>query len=281
LRDIANAVGIVTGASRGIGPVIAGELAAAGVRLALVARSPDGLENTARSIARPGREPLVIPADLAEIVDQKRVVDTVCHNLGAPEILICNAGVEYLTLFQEASVEEIRKVILTNLFGTEALVRLVLPHMLRRRRGHIVVIGSVGGRTAYPYGTVNSSAKHGLVGFTWSLREELRGSGVGVSAVYPTTVSRVGISSRWHGGARPALLGEVSPEAVAAAVLRCIRQDRVEITVAPVIERVADVFSAVSPRLTAWVARTAGVHRYLRAAATNGVSPRESPGGAP
>ncbi|MFD2415484.1 SDR family NAD(P)-dependent oxidoreductase [Amycolatopsis pigmentata] len=277
LRDIAGAVGIVTGASRGIGPVIAAHLADLGVRLALVARSRAGLEKTAQTIARPGREPLIITADLTEIPGQQRVIDTVCQELGPPELLICNAGIEYLTLFHEAPVEAIREVILTNLFGTEALVRVALPHMLRRRRGHIVVIGSVGGRTAYPYATVNCSAKHGLVGFTWSLREELRGSGVGVSAVYPTMVSRVGIAARWNAGGRPALLRTVPPEAVAAAVLRCIRRDRVEITVAPPLERVADVCSAVSPRLTAWMARTAGVYRFLRAAAARTAAEREFP----
>ncbi|WKK23714.1 SDR family NAD(P)-dependent oxidoreductase [Streptomyces olivoreticuli] len=258
------AVGILTGASRGVGPYIAEHLARAGVRLALVARTEDGLRETARRIRHHGHEPLVVPADISDEDDQRRVVDTVAGTLGPPSLLVNNAAVEHISRFQDATIEDIKRVILVNLFGTEALTRLVLPHLLSAGRGHIVTIGSVAGRTAYPYGTVNSSTKHGVVGFTWSLREELRGTGVGVSAVYPTLISDVGISARWQAGRRPPLLGRVGPDEVARAVLKCIRKNKVEITVSPPMEKIADVMGAVSPRLTSWAARHGGVHSYLR-----------------
>lgn len=265
MRELQGAVGIVTGASRGVGPYIARHLAAAGVRLALVARSEEGLRATARDIrTRQGPEPLVVPADVSDEDALQRVVETVRREMGPPALLVNNAAVEHVSRFQEVPVEILRKILLVNLFGAEAMTRLVLPGMLRAGRGHIVNVGSVGGRTAYPYGTVNSSAKHGLVGFTWSLREELRGTGVGVSAVYPTLIADVGISAGWQGGRRPLLLGRATADDVARAVLSCVRHDRVEITVAPVLERIADVVSAVSPRLTSWIARTGGVHSYLR-----------------
>jgi uncharacterized protein len=262
LRD---AVGIVTGASRGVGPFIARQLAEAGVRLALVARSEEGLRGTAEQIAGHGHEPpLVVPADVSDEADQKRIVDTVCRELGLPSLLVNNAALEHMSRFQDVTVEDIKKIILVNLFGTQALTRLILPYLIEADRGHIVNIGSVAGRTAYPYGTINSSTKHGLVGFTWSLREELRGTGVGVSAVYPTLIADVGISARWQAGRRPLLLGRVGPEDVAAAVLTCIRENKVEITVSPAAEKIADVLSAVSPRLACWVARKSGVYSYLR-----------------
>ncbi|MFK0294874.1 SDR family NAD(P)-dependent oxidoreductase [Streptomyces sp. NPDC090442] len=270
MRELSGAVGIVTGASRGVGPVIAERLAREGVRLALVARSEEGLAATARHLRRYGPEPLTVPADVSDEDGQKHIVETVCRELGPPALLVNNAAVERISRFQDVAVEDIRTILMVNLFGTQALTRLVLPHMLAAGSGHIVNIGSVGGRTAYPYGTINSAAKHGLVGFTWSLREELRGTGVGVSAVYPTLVADVGISARWSAGKRPLTLGQVTPQAVAEAVLRCIRKDRVEITVSPVMERIADVFSAVSPRLTAWVARNSGVYSYLREVADVG-----------
>ncbi|MFE6737504.1 SDR family NAD(P)-dependent oxidoreductase [Streptomyces tubercidicus] len=264
MLELNGAVGIVTGASRGVGPVIAEHLAEAGVRLALVARSEDGLRKTAERVRRPGREPLVVPADISDEAGQRLVVNTVCRELGPPELLVNNAGREHLSRFQDASVEDIKKVILVNLFGAEALTRLVLPHLLSAGRGHIVTIGSVAGRTAYPYGTINCSTKHGVVGFTWSLREELRGTGIGVSAVYPTLIADVGISARWRAGRRPALLGQVQPADVARAVLTCIAKNKVEMTVSPVAEKIADVLGAVSPRLASWIARNGGVHSYLR-----------------
>ncbi|MFI1650194.1 SDR family NAD(P)-dependent oxidoreductase [Streptomyces avidinii] len=264
VRELNNVVGIVTGASRGVGPHIAEQLARAGVRLALVARSEEGLRDTAERIGRHGHKPLVVPADISDEKAQRRIVETVRSELGPPALLVNNAGIECITRFQDASIEDIRRVLLVNLFGAEAMTRLVLPYMLEAGRGHVVNIGSVGGRTAYPYATINSSAKHGLVGFTWSLREELRGTGVGVSAVYPTLIADVGISAGWQAGRRPPMLGRVGPDEVARAVLKCIRENRVEITVAPVMEKVADVVSALSPRLTAWIARNGGIYSYLR-----------------
>ncbi|QXJ23787.1 SDR family NAD(P)-dependent oxidoreductase [Actinomadura graeca] len=262
--ELKGAVGIVTGASRGIGPVIARRLAGEGVRLALVARSEGGLREAAGRVARHGPGPLVVPADLRDEDAPRHVVDTVAAELGPPSLLVNNAGVERVGRFADADAAAIREIVLVNLVAAQTMTRMVLPHLLAAGRGHIVSIGSVGGRTAYPYGVANAAAKHGLVGFTWSLREELRGTGVGVSAVYPTLVSDVGISSRWRAGHRPMLLGRVSPDEVALAVMRCIRKDKVEITLAPPLLRASDVVSAVSPRLASWVARRAGVHAYLR-----------------
>ncbi|MFT7837004.1 SDR family NAD(P)-dependent oxidoreductase [Saccharothrix sp. BKS2] len=269
MLELNGAVGILTGASRGIGPVIADHLSRAGVRLALVARSEDGLRETASVIARRGPEPLVVPADVSDEGAQRRVVDVVRAELGPPALLVNNAALERVGRFQEIPVEEIRRILMVNLFGVEALTRLVLPHLLAAGRGQVVNIGSVAGRVPYPYGVVNSSTKHGLTGFTWSLHEELRGTGVGVSVVHPTAVSDVGISARWP-VRRPALLGGVGPDDVARAVLRCARENRVEITVAPVVERVADVVSAISPRLTSWVMRKTGVRDFLREVANRG-----------
>lgn len=262
-----DAVGILTGASRGIGAVIAEHLARAGVRLALVARSGDGLDATAERAGQHGPRPVTIRADLAEDGAAQRVVQTVLDTLGPPSLLVNNAGIERIAPFQEVTLADIRQVLLVNLGAAQTMARVVLPHLLAAGSGHIVNIGSVAGRTAYPYGVLNAAAKHGLVGFTWSLRQELRGTGVGVSAVYPALVADVGISSRWQ-AKRPTMLGRVPPEAVARAVLRCVRQDRVEITVAPPLERMADVVSALSPRLASWIATRAGVYAYLREVAT-------------
>ncbi|WP_433688056.1 SDR family NAD(P)-dependent oxidoreductase [Micromonospora carbonacea] len=260
----ADSVGILTGASRGIGPIIAERLAAQGMRLALVARGLDGLRHTARHIASAGRTPLVIQGDIGDEADQARIVDTVRTQLGPPALLVNNAAIERIGRFQDLTTAQIKDILLTNLLGAQMLTRLVLPDMVDSGRGHIVNIGSVAGRIPYPYGTVNSAAKHGLTGFTWSLRAELRGTGVGVSAVHPTLVGGVGISARWPPAGRPWLLREVSAERVAQAVVDCVRKDAVEVTVAPTVEKVADVVSAVSPRLAAWGARRIGLYRYLR-----------------
>ncbi|GAA0731363.1 SDR family NAD(P)-dependent oxidoreductase [Dactylosporangium roseum] len=271
----ADSVAILTGASRGIGPIIAERLAAAGLRLALVARDPEGLRQTAGRIAATGRAPLVIQADIGDEADQIRIADTVRTRLGPPALLVNNAAIERIGRFQDLTTAQIKDVLLTNLLGAQILTRLVLPGMLAEGRGHIVNIGSVAGRIPYPYGTVNSAAKQGLTGFTWSLWAELRGTGVGVSVVHPTLVGRVGIAARWPSAGRPPLLRQVSAERVAQAVVDCVRKDRVEVTVAPATERIADVVSAVSPRLAAWGARRIGLYRYLRdiALATDAASP--------
>ena len=135
--------------------------------------------------------------------------------------------------------------------------------MIERRRGHIVNIASMAGKVAVPYNTVYASSKHAVVGFSWSLREELRPFGVGVSAVCPTFVSDAGMYVQWSGEKPPRMTSTVTPDDVADATVKAIEKNRAEILVAPGLGKVADVFHALSPDLAGFAERRFGLYDFL------------------
>jgi short-subunit dehydrogenase len=257
-------VGILTGASRGIGLHLARALAHKGVHLALAARSADDLERTASTVRSLGVKAITVPTDVTNRDDLERLVQRTSDELGPADLLINNAGIERYTNFHEADFDQIRSILDTNLLAAEWLTRLVLPSMVERRKGHIVNIASVAGKTAVPYNTVYSSSKHGLVGFSWSLREEMKEHGVGVSVVCPGFVSDAGMFHDWSGGSKPPALTRVVPlTKVIDKTLHAIEHDKAEVIVASGLVKVVDVLHAISPGFTTMVARRTGAYRYL------------------
>jgi short-subunit dehydrogenase len=264
-------VGILTGASRGIGVYIAEHLAKKGVSLALAARSAGDLKETAERVLAFGVDAIVVPADVTARADLENLVKRANAELGPVDLLVNNAGIEHYVQFAEIDPDEIEHIMSTNIVAAQHLSRLVLPGMIERGRGHIVNISSAAGKTAVPYNTVYSSSKHALVGFSWSLREEVRSHGVGVSVVCPGFVADTGMFASWsHDQDAPRVAGTVPPEKVAEAVIKAIESDRAEIIVSGGLGRVVDVFHAISPELTTGVARRAGLYDFLARQATGG-----------
>lgn len=257
-------VAIVTGASRGIGVHVAKELASHGVHLVLAARSLADLERTAAEVTAMGVRAVAVPTDVTKRGHLENLVAAANRELGPVDILVNNAGVEQLAHFATLDPDVIESILRTNLVAVELLTRFALPDMIRRRRGHIVNLSSLSGKTAYPYSTVYASSKHGVVGFSWSLREELRPYNVGVSVICPTHVADVGVFAHRHpDNQAPSLAAPVSPEKVARAVVNAIDKNRSEILIAKGLGNWVDLFQAISPDLTARVARLGGVYRFL------------------
>jgi short-subunit dehydrogenase len=140
--------------------------------------------------------------------------------------------------------------------------------MVERGRGHIVNISSMAGKTGVPFNSVYSSTKHGLVGFSWSLREELRSHGVGVSVVCPVFVTSEGMFHRWSQGEKPpSAAPAVTPEAVADAVMKAIEDNKAEVLVTKGLGRIVDFVYAASPDVALGLSRRLGVFKFLRKAA--------------
>jgi short-subunit dehydrogenase len=263
-------VGILTGASRGIGVHLADHLARRGASLALAARSADDLKRTAERVQALGVEAIVVPTDVSDRSDLEALVKRTREELGPIDLLVNNAGIEHYEDFAAFDPDLIEAIISTNLTGPELLTRFVLPGMIERRRGHILNISSLAGKTALPYNTVYSSTKHALVGFSWSLREEVKQFGVGVSVVCPSFVADTGMfaNSRHYQDA-PRIPGVVSPHKVAEAAIKAIESDRAEILVAKGLGKMVDVFHALSPSFTTGVARRTGVYAFVERQASS------------
>ena len=261
--ELTGTVAIVTGASRGLGVHIAEALARKGADLALAARSADDLEKTAADVGKLGAKAITVPTDVTKRSDLRTLVKRTTGELGPPDVLINNAGIENLSRFPEVALDDIDAVIKTNVIALEILTRLVVPGMVERGRGHVVNIASLAGKTAAPFNTVYSSSKHAVVGFSWSLREELKDHGVGVSVVCPTYVSEAGMFASQGSGKPPRISSTVTPKQVVDATLACIERNRAEILVAPGLSKFVDVFHALSPEVTTMIARRTGAYAFL------------------
>lgn len=175
---------VVTGASRGIGAVVARGLAREGARLALVARGRDALDALAGEL---GAEPVV--CDVSDPLQVERAaarIETLVG--GAPDVVVNNAGMFSIAAAHKTSVEHFRRTLEVNLVAPFALVRAFLPGMRARGSGHIVTLGSVADRHIYAGNAAYSASKYGLRALHEVLRAELRGSGVRASLVSPGPV---------------------------------------------------------------------------------------------
>ncbi|MFN2594285.1 MAG: SDR family NAD(P)-dependent oxidoreductase [Actinomycetota bacterium] len=262
--QLKGAVGIVTGASRGIGARIAERLAGEGMDLALAARSEQDLQSVAQVASAAGVRAIAVATDVNDAGQLRNLVDRTVSELGPPALLVNNAGVEKYSAFQELELDDIDWMIRTNVTALAALTRLTVPHMIQAGRGHIVNMASLAGKTAVPYNSIYSASKHAVVGFSWSLREELRPLGIGVSAICPGFVEDTGMfASRGPNDRAPKLVGTVSPGKVVDETIKAIRKNRAEVIVAPPLSRVVDVLEAISPDFATSIPRRTGLYDFL------------------
>ena len=254
---------LLTGGSRGIGPFIARALLTSGARVTLAARSADDLEAVRHSLG--SDRVATVAGDVTSEEDRETMVADAEAAFGPTDVLVNNAGIEAILPFSEYTEDDIHAMVSTNLDAPIQLCRLVVPGMLSRGRGHIVNVASLAGKAPTPYNTVYAATKHGLIGFTYSLRAELHGTGVSASAVCPAFVAAAGFVTEYAEPNVSRGLGtETNPRRVARAVVRAIERDKPDVVVAGALPQIADVSLAISPRLTTFLARRLGGYDSLR-----------------
>lgn len=263
IRPLRNSIALVTGGSQGLGPLIARDLAEAGIHLALTARSADKLEAVAHSLKDTGVRVVVVPGDVTVETDRARVLAKTEAVLGPVDILINNAGLENNGRYQDKTPAEIQQLIDVNVSAPLQLTRAVLPAMLQRRRGHIITLASLAGKLGLPYGSVYGGTKAAIIAWSAALRLELDGSGVSVSAISPGYVSETGMFAV-HGRKAHPLLGESKPHAVAAAVLRALRTNPGEIVVNPLPFGPLQAVGALLPGTVPWAMKRLGLLKFFR-----------------
>jgi uncharacterized protein len=246
--NLAGRTVLLTGATGGLGHAIARRLHAAGAELVLTGRRTDVLEPLATETG--ARSSAV---DLADAAAVQRLASE-CADV---DVLVSNAGLPASGQLTSFSVEEIDRALAVNLRAPMVLARALAERMVARRSGHLVFMSSLAGKLGTPRSSVYSATKFGLRGFAQSLREDLRPSGVGVSAIFPGFVRDAGM---FHdtGTKLPPGVGTVTPEAVAEAVVRAIERNRGEIDVAPVGLRAGTKAAGLAPELAATVSRKLG-----------------------
>lgn len=254
---------LLTGGSRGIGPVIAEELAKRGAHFALAARSEEGLKAVVTHLSKYGTQTMIVPVDLSQTSQQQSLIETVLNNFGRIDILINNAGLETEGAYLDLSWQEIRKTIEVNLLAPMALTHLVLPQMIARKSGHIVNIASVAAKIGAPYAATYCGTKAGLAEWTRTLRLELEDSGVHFSTILPGYINEVGMFAKFNLKS-PSLIGSTSPGKVARAVVQAIEKDKLEMFVNSSPARMLSVACEMSPALGDWLKKVLGVVEFQR-----------------
>jgi short-subunit dehydrogenase len=239
---------LVTGATGGIGQAIVRALHARGAKVIASGRKRDVLD--ALALELPGVEALV--ADLAD-------ADQVASLLTGREIdvLVANAALPASGRLDGFTPEEIDRALDVNLRAPMQLARALVPEMLERGAGHLVFISSLSGKFASAGSSVYNATKFGLRGFGFALNEELRGTGVGATTVFPGFIREAGMfaDSRVK---LPRGVGTRKPEDVARAVIEGIEKNRAEIDVAPFSLSSGARMFGLAPSLVAAVNRRLG-----------------------
>jgi short-subunit dehydrogenase len=177
---------LITGASSGFGKDAARMFAQEGCRVVLAARRIERLQGLAAEIQAAGGEAFAVRVDVRERAEVERMGQSVLDRYGRIDILFNNAGFGGVDWFENLKPERhIESMMGVNLVGTMLVTRAVLPHMLKRKQGHIINMSSVAGLIAAPLITTYSASKYGVRAFTDALRREVSPFGIKVSGIYP------------------------------------------------------------------------------------------------
>ncbi|MGH2979504.1 MAG: SDR family NAD(P)-dependent oxidoreductase [Solirubrobacterales bacterium] len=239
---------LVTGATGGIGQAIVRALHARGATVLASGRKREVLEELAREVDRV--EPVVADlsdaAQVAALVFGRRV-----------DVLVANAALPASGRLESFSAEEIDRALDVNLRAPMHLARALLPGMRERGSGHLVFISSLSGKMASAGASVYNATKFGLRGFGFALSEDLRGTGVGATTVFPGFIREAGMLA--DSGARlPRGVGTRTPDDVARGVIKGIEKGRAEVDVAPFSLAYGARLFGLAPGLTAAISRRLG-----------------------
>lgn len=243
---------LITGAARGIGRATAVELSQAGADIIGVDLELNDLNETSHAVEHNGR---TFHGYECDVSDERAIRDLIQkvqeHNSGF-DGLVNNAGVLPSGPFAEREFDVWRTTIDINLTGLMLLTHTALPILLARPEAQIVNIASVAGKFGTEGVAAYAASKHGVVGFSSALREELRATQVGVSWLCPSMAN-----TRLTTGVKEHFLTPmIQPEDVAKAVRRAIETNAIEVHVPGWVRLVTTVTPALSPRFARWIART-------------------------
>jgi short-subunit dehydrogenase len=259
-----NKVVWITGASSGIGEALAYKLSQAGANLALSSNEPDRLEEVREKCTNKAVH-MVLPLDLSAVDGLVSKAKEVLGRFGHVDILVNNGGISHRSLAKDTSLEVDRSVMDIDFFGHIALTKAVLPTMLERKSGHIVVTTSLAGLIPVPYRTAYCAAKHALHGFFDTLRVELWDDNIKVTLVCPSHV-RTNISYQAlagdggkYGKMDPLIEAGMTPEACAEAIITAIVKGRQQILVGKGKPIIGTYVKRLSPALFTRLVRKAQV----------------------
>jgi cation diffusion facilitator CzcD-associated flavoprotein CzcO/NAD(P)-dependent dehydrogenase (short-subunit alcohol dehydrogenase family) len=256
--ELEGAVVAVTGGARGIGLATARRFAAAGARVCI--GDLDAAE-ARQAAAELGGHARGYPLDVSRRASFERFVADVEREVGPIAVLVNNAGIMPTGRFLDEPDDVDRAVMGVNHFGVALGMKLVLPRMIARGRGHVVNVASLAGKLQLPWMATYVASKHATVGLTGAVRTEIAGSGVTLSCVMPGVVR-----TRLAAGFPLEGTFSVGPETVARAIVDSVRTRAADIVVPRAMSPIAPLIGLVPKRLFRRILRVADIDRLINKA---------------
>lgn len=242
----------ITGASSGIGEALAKAFVRGGGNAVLSGRNVAQLERVASESGAADRC-LILPFDTMDFVSLAAMVDTAIAFRGGIDVLVNNAGISQRSLAIDTDFSVYERIIGVDLLAPIALTQAILPHLLARQSGQLVMISSVAGKAGVPLRTAYCAAKHGLIGYADALRSEVAGQGVKVLVVAPgsvkTNVSRNALNADGsvRGASDKAIDNGIDPDEVARLIWDAVAKGTREMVIAEGMEANIPVMRASDP----------------------------------
>jgi len=249
---------LITGAGSGIGRALSVEAARRGMTVALCGRRETVLKVT-RALLDQGRQHLIIPADITNPHDRRRIVGVISEQWKGLDVLINNAGVVEGGALEKFDDDAITRTFLTNVMAPMALTRDLMPLLVAARPSRVVNIGSVFGDIAYPQFSGYSASKFALRGFSNALRREWKQTGIGVTYAAPRT-TRTDAAVAFDELIANAKMNVDTPAQVAQRIWRSVASGHDSIY-APAPERIYVLIQRIFPQIIDWaLSRQAASH---------------------
>jgi len=231
LESVRGLSAVITGASSGIGKLLALRLAREGARIALVARRVHELDEVAAKVRALGGEALVLPCDVADRARVREAAARALDVFGTVDLLINNAGYGRHRRFADWDVEDMERMMQVNFFGSVYWTKALLPSMTERRRGWIVFLASVAGKFGVPDESAYAASKFAVVGLAEALSIEVEDYGIHVLTVCPGSIRTDFFDAEALERMPPVAKRSMSePEPLVDAILQALRSGKHEIT---------------------------------------------------
>lgn len=252
--DLKDCIACVTGGGRGIGRATAEALAAKGARVVIGDLDLHLAEEVARGI---GAGAMAVPLDVAD-PDSFAAFIAAAEQWGTVGLLVNNAGIMRTGVFAEQSPQMQQREIAINLGGVVTGMRLVLPGMLARNRGHIVNVASMAGKISVPGAAVYTATKFGVASLSRAVRAEIVKSKVSITTILPSAVS-----TELNAGLNVSGLPVASPEDVAREIVLSCRHGRPEVTVPRGLGLIGALEQGLPEKLGDFVKRVGGAQKRI------------------
>jgi len=255
MTRLADAHVLITGGSRGIGLATARRALERGARVSLVARNTEQLARAEHELESGSGDATRVAAEPADVTDRdgfERALGLLIAQFGPVDVLVTNAGGAQPGHFEELTTEIFEQQMALNYFGTLHPIRAVVPSMIERGRGHLLLVSSAAGIVGVYGYSAYSPTKFAVRGLAETLRAELKPHGIVVGCAFPPDTDTPGLAT--ENETKPDATRRISaaikvraPEVVARAIVRGIERDRLTVTADPTSAMLARAAGMIGP----------------------------------